>query len=257
MMNPRKSSSDRETLVRLNKFLSMAGVASRRKADEMIASGEVSVNGETVIDLGVKIDPERDKVFANGRQVAIVRDSVYILLNKPKDAITTVRDEKGRTTVMDYVRLNVRVYPVGRLDRNTTGVLLLTNDGEFANGLMHPRKEIEKVYKAGIDKPITHDHARQLAEGVRLDDGKTGPAEVIIHPSGKGKVVELRIHEGKNRQVHRMFEALGYAVEKLDRLAYAGLTYEGLPRGRWRFLTVGEVRRLKGMVGASAGRGRG
>jgi 23S rRNA pseudouridine2605 synthase len=234
--------------VRLNKYLSMAGITSRRKADEMIQNGEVSVNGETVIDLGVKIDPAIDKVFVNGRQVAIVRDSVTILLNKPKDAITTVKDEKGRTTVMDYVRLNVRVYPVGRLDRNTTGVLLLTNDGELANALMHPRKMIKKIYKATLDQPLTHEHAQKLADGIRLADGKTSPAEVLIYPAGKRRVVGLVIHEGKNRQVHRMFEALGYGVEKLDRLAYADLTYDGVPRGRWRFLTVAEVRRLASMV---------
>ncbi len=235
--------------VRLNKYLSMSGIASRRKADTMIANGEVTVNGVVVTSLGVTIDPAGDKVFVRGRQVAQVHDLIYILFNKPKDAITTTNDERGRTTVMDYVRVHQRIYPVGRLDRNTTGVLLLTNDGELANGLMHPKHEIRKSYKATLSEPLSREHARMLAQGIRLSDGPTGPAEVHIVPGGKGKVVGLVIHEGRNRQVHRMFEALGYEVEKLDRVAYADLTYEGVPRGRWRNLTAREVESLKSMAG--------
>ncbi len=231
----------------------MMGIASRRKADEMIANGEVSVNGVAVANLGVTIDPENDRVFVHGREVARIHDMVYILLNKPKDAITTTKDERGRRTVMDYVRVPGRVYPVGRLDRNTTGVLLLTNDGELANLLMHPKREIRKSYIATLSSPLTHEHARELARGVRLSDGFTGPAEVHVVPGGKRRIIGLVIHEGRNRQVHRMFEALGYEVEKLDRVAYADLTYEGVPRGRWRYLTVREVAELKAHASPAGG----
>jgi 23S rRNA pseudouridine2605 synthase len=226
----------------------MAGFTSRRKADELIREGAISVNGIVVLDLGHKIAPGKDVVFVHGRQISVVREFVYVLFNKPKDAITTVSDERGRKTVMDYVRLKERVYPVGRLDRNTTGVLLLTNDGDFAHRVMHPRHEFHKAYKATLDRVLSSEHARKLAEGLRLPDGKTRPAEVVAIPGGKNKIIGIVIHEGKNRQIHRMFEALGYVVEKLDRVAYAGLTYDGVPRGRWRFLTVREVNYLKQLV---------
>ncbi len=234
--------------MRLNRFLSVAGFASRRKADEMIRDGLVSVNGRVVLDMGHKVDPDADSVFVHGRQITVVRECVYVLLNKPKDAITTMSDERGRRTVMDYVRVKERIYPVGRLDRNTTGVLLLTNDGDLANHLMHPRREFTKAYKATLDRPLSPEHARMLSEGIRLPDGKTRPAEVVMIPGGKNRVVGIVIHEGKNRQIHRMFEVLGYTVEKLDRVAYAGLTYEGVPRGRWRSLTHREVEYLKKLV---------
>lgn len=234
--------------MRLNRFLSLAGFTSRRKADEMISDGLVSVNGRVVLDLGHKIDPDRDSVYVHGRQISVVREFVYVLLNKPKDAITTMSDERGRRTVMDYVRMKERVYPVGRLDRNTTGVLLLTNDGDLANQLMHPRHEFQKAYKATLDRVLTPEHARMLSEGIRLPEGRTRPADVVMIPGGKNKVVGVVIHEGKNRQIHRMFESLGYSVEKLDRVAYAGLTYEGIPRGRWRLLTVREVDHLKHLL---------
>jgi 23S rRNA pseudouridine2605 synthase len=239
-----KKSSDAQ-LVRLNKFISSAGVASRRKADELIQEGKVKVNGKTVTELGMKIHPTQDKVFVNGKQAAVLDEPVYILFNKPKDAITTSNDERGRATIMDYVRVRQRVFPVGRLDRNTTGVLLLTNDGEFANQMMHPRFEIQKAYKVTLSKPLSRDDATKLAKGIRLSDGMTSPAEVFFIPGGKNKVIGIVIHEGRNRQVHRMFEALGHEVSKLDRVGYAGLTYEGLPRGKWRFLTQKEIIRLK------------
>ncbi|HYQ85982.1 MAG TPA: pseudouridine synthase [Bacteroidota bacterium] len=232
-------------MIRLNKFLSMAGVSSRRKADEMIQEARVSVNGTVVADLGHKIDPAKDTVFADGKQVAVLREPVYILFNKPKDCITTLRDERGRATVMDYVKVKERVFPVGRLDRNTTGVLLLSNDGEFANRMMHPRHSVEKAYRVTLSSPLAPEHARRLAEGIRLADGKTGPAELSYLAGGKKKVVGIVIREGRNRQVHRMFEALGYEVEKLDRVAYAGITYEGLKRGEWRHLKKSEVEHLR------------
>jgi 23S rRNA pseudouridine2605 synthase len=234
---------------RLNKYLSMAGIASRRKADEMIQEGKVTVNGETVMSLGVKIDPSRDKVFVNGKELVILDEAVYIVFNKPKDCITTVKDERGRTTIFDYVKVKERVYPIGRLDRNTTGVLLLTNDGDFAHRLMHPKRGVKKAYKVTLDKAMAPHDAAKLAEGIRLSDGKTSPAEVMAIPGGKNKVVGIIIHEGRNRQIHRMFEALKYRVEKLDRVAYADVSYEGLPRGRFRHLTKLEVEKLKKTVG--------
>lgn len=227
----------------------MAGIASRRRADQLLLEGGITVNGRIVTDLGHKIDPERDVVFVGGKQAAIVREHLYLLLNKPKDAITTTSDERGRMTVMNYLQIDRRVFPIGRLDRNTTGVLLFTNDGDLSNRLMHPRHEIEKAYKATLDKPLSRDHAAQLAKGIDLGDGRTAPAEIHIIPAGKRKVVGIVLHEGKNRQVHRMFESLGYTVTRLDRVAYAGLTYEGVPRGRWRHLTKTEIRRLRTAAG--------
>jgi 23S rRNA pseudouridine2605 synthase len=245
-----KSSPDKTShLVRLNKFLSTAGITSRRKADEMIQEGKVKVNGNVVMSLGVKIDPSRDKIFVNEKQVVMVDEPVYIVFNKPKDCITTASDERGRTTIMDYVKVKQRVFPIGRLDRNTTGVLLLTNDGEFANHMMHPKFEVKKAYKVTLEKALLRQDAEKLAKGIRLSDGKTGPAELVTIPGGKNKIIGVVIHEGKNRQVHRMFGALGYEIEKLDRVAYADVTYEGLARGRWRFLTKGEMRRLMEMAG--------
>ncbi len=240
----KKQHSSDSTFIRLNKFLANAGIASRRKADVMIQEGKVRINGKIVTDLGVKINPSRDKIFVNDKQVALVDESVYIVFNKPKDCITTSSDERGRTTVMDYIRIKERVYPIGRLDRNTTGVLLLTNDGEFTNRLMHPKFEVKKAYKVTLDKPLTRDDAQKLTSGVRLSDGMTKPAEVYFVPQGKNKIIGIIIHEGRNRQVHRMFETLGYEIHKLDRIAYGDITYEGLPRGRWRYLTKGEIKTL-------------
>ncbi len=235
--------------VRLNKYLSMAGVASRRKADTMIAEGSVIVNGKSVTSLGVKIDPSKDTIFVDGKQLVILDEPVYIVVNKPRDCITTAKDERGRTTIFDYVKVKERVFPIGRLDRNTTGVLLLTNDGEFANRLMHPKHEVKKAYKVTLEKAMTTADAVKLANGIRLSDGKTAPAEVLSIPGGKNKIIGIVIHEGKNRQIHRMFEAFHYKVEKLDRVAYADITYEGLPRGRFRYLSKLEIRRLKKIAG--------
>jgi 23S rRNA pseudouridine2605 synthase len=237
-------------MIRLNKFLSNAGVLSRRKADEMIAEGRVTVNGKVALELGTKIDPEKDTVFFDGKQVAVIHERVYILFNKPKDCITTASDERGRTTVVDYVKPKQRVFPVGRLDRNTTGVLLLTNDGEFANRLMHPKNLVDKAYKVTLATPIKNEDARKLAEGIRLSDGKTAPALVEVIPASRNKVVGIVIHEGKNRQIHRMFEALGYEIAKLDRVAYGGVSYDGVKRGAWRHLTKSELQRLRESAGA-------
>lgn len=243
------TSENNTNLVRLNKYLSTAGIASRRKADQMIEDGKVTVNGKVVMSLGVKVDPSKDKIFVNEKQVVLLDDPVYIVLNKPNDAITTSSDERGRTTVMEYVRVKERVFPVGRLDRKTTGVLLFTNDGEFANRMMHPKFEVKKAYKVTLDKGLVPQDAEKISLGIRLSDGKTKPSEIFSIPGGKNKVIGVIIHEGRNRQIHRMFEALGYVIEKLDRVAYADITYDGLPRGKFRYLTNNEIRKLKGIAG--------
>jgi 23S rRNA pseudouridine2605 synthase len=234
--------------IRLNKFLAMAGVASRRAADEIITGGEVQVNGKEVTELGIRIDPYKDSVSVNGRVISIAQNIVYILLHKPKDFITTVNDEKGRRTVLDLVNVRERVYPVGRLDRQTSGVLLLTNDGELANKLMHPSSNVIKSYHVSLSKTLDQVHAERLVNGVYLEDGKTAPAELDIIPGTKSKEVVLHIHEGKNRQVRRMFESFGYDVEKLHRISYAGLSLHGLGRGKWRFLTPKEIKNLKSFL---------
>ena len=236
-------------LIRLNRYLSMCGIVSRRKADALIAEGKVEVNRRTMTNLGTKIDPQRDKVFVNGMQVSQVHENVYLVMNKPKDTITTLNDERGRTTVMSLLRSKHRVYPIGRLDRNTTGVLLFTNDGEFANRLMHPKFEIPKSYQVSLEKVVTREDIEKLRKGVRLNDGKPAAGEVYVLPGGKGKQIGIIIHEGRNRQVRKMFEALGYDIKKLDRVAYGPITREGLARGASRSLTRPEVRALKKLAG--------
>jgi len=242
----REDSDIHSEALRLNTFLARAGVGSRRKNDELILSGAVKVNGKTVHELGIRVNLS-DHVTVGGKRVVLGERSVYIVFNKPKDCITTVEDEKGRTTVMDYVRLKERVFPVGRLDRNTTGVLILTNDGNLAYKLTHPRFEIEKVYRASLNKPITDEHVGMLRRGVKLLDGigKARAAETI-RGSGRLKVL-VSLREGRNREVRRMFEALGYDVKHLERISFSGITQEGLSRGEWRYMTKREVSHLRAM----------
>jgi 23S rRNA pseudouridine2605 synthase len=246
---PVRRNSSEGGFVRLNRFLASAGVTSRRKADLLIQEGRVRVNNKVVGEMGVKINPARDKVFVDGKQVNILDEHVYIVFNKPKDCITTTSDERGRVTVMDYVKLKARVFPVGRLDRNTTGVLLLTNDGELANRLMHPSHEVTKAYKVTLDKPFAEQDTERLKKGIRLEDGMTAESEVYILPGGRRKIVGVVIHEGRNREVRRMFEQLGYEVKKLDRVAYGEITVDGLRRGEWRHLAKAELVKLKKAVG--------
>lgn len=236
-----------ETL-RLNRYLALAGVGSRRKNDELILSGAVRVNGTVVRELGSKVNPGRDRVTVNGKPVQVAHRSLYILLNKPKDCITTVRDERGRTTVMDLVHVRERVYPVGRLDRDTTGVLLLTNDGDLAHGLTHPSSEIEKMYRARLEKSITDDDLHRLKKGVRLSDGPARAREATVIPGTRRKEVLLTVHEGRNHLVKRMFEKLGYSIRQLERVGFAGLTTQGVARGKWRFLQQSEVQYLKSLT---------
>ena len=236
-------------LVRINRFLSMCGITSRRKAEELVLAGKVEINHAVVRDLATRVDPAHDRVFVGGTQALPVEGHLYLVLNKPKDSITTLSDERGRTTVMSMVRTRERVYPVGRLDRNTTGVLLLTNDGGFAHRLMHPRFHVPKSYRVSCDRALTQSDLALLRSGIQLPDGRTSPAEVQFIPQGRGKEIGITIHEGRNRQVRRMFESLGYEVLKLDRVAYGPVTKEGLARGGTRSLTRGEIRTLKEMAG--------
>lgn len=232
------------TEIRLNKYIANAGFCSRREADKYIQSGVVSVNGKIITELGYKIKLG-DKVFFGGKLVKGEKP-VYILLNKPKDYITTSKDPQNRRTVFDIISdVKERVFAVGRLDRNTTGLLLLTNDGELANKLMHPRKKVVKIYHVELDRKLTQAHLEQLQHGVELEDGFFKP-DVVSYVAGMDKKhVGIEIHSGKNRIVRRLFEHLGYKVVKLDRVLYAGLTKKGLPRGKWRYLDPKEVSMLK------------
>ena len=235
--------------IRINRFLAMSGVSSRRKAEELVRDRKVAVNGRPVSNLATTVDPSRDRVTVQGKPVSPAERHVYLVLNKPRDTITTMNDERGRKTVMGLVRTRARVFPVGRLDRNTTGVLLLTNDGEFANRLMHPRYQIPKSYKVTCDKMVTRLHLAKLRSGVSLSEKKTAPTDHVVLPGGSGKVIGIVLHEGRNRQVRRMFETLGYGVAKLDRVAYGPVTKEGIARGGTRRLTRAELRILKEMAG--------
>ena len=239
-----------EETMRLNKFLAEAEVSSRRKADELISKGVVRVNGRVVTELGAKVNPATDRVEVDGSLVQLTPQLVYILLNKPKDCITTSSDERSRTTVMDIVPERPRVYPVGRLDRNTTGALLLTNDGDMAFGLTHPKFHVPKVYSVDTDKKVTPQDLDRLRRGIRLDDGVTAPCEAEFLNPPQNTIVGVVLYEGKNRQLRRMFETLGYAVKRLERVAYAGLSSQGMKRGEWRYLTAKEVTQLRKLIRA-------
>ena len=233
-------------LVRLNRVIADAGIASRRHADELIKSGKVTVNGKVCIELGTRVSLS-DNVSVNGEPVTRQKHLTYLLLNKPKDVITTASDEKGRSTVFDLIKTRTRLFTVGRLDRNTTGAILLTNDGDMANRLMHPRYGIPRIYKASLDQPIKQEHAKAIANGVELDDGPTQPCEVMVDPKDRTSVL-LQIREGRNREVRRLFEHFGYSVKRLDRKQYATLTTRGLARGAYRQLTKEEVAELRRIV---------
>ena len=236
---------DPDAPIRLNKFLANAGVCSRREADEFITAGVVSVNGTVVTELGTKVK-RTDEVKFHEQPVSIER-KVYVLLNKPKDYVTTSDDPQNRKTVMDLVK-NVcreRIYPVGRLDRNTTGVLLFTNDGELASKLTHPKFLKKKIYHVTTDKNVTAADMRQIAEGITLEVGEIRADAIDYASPTDKKQVGIEIHSGKNRIVRRIFEALGYRVVKLDRVLFAGLTKKNVRRGDWRFLTEQEVNMLR------------
>ncbi len=231
-------------LTRLNKYIANAGVCSRREADQLISLGEVKVNGEVIAEMGFKVKAT-DKVTYQGRKLHAEK-LVYVLLNKPKNFITTTDDPQERRTVMHLTAkaCEERIYPVGRLDRNTTGLLLLTNDGELTKKLSHPSHGVQKLYQVDIDKPITDEDFIKIQQGVTLEDGLVKVDEIGL-VNGTRMSLGVQIHIGKNRIVRRIFEHLGYQVVKLDRVMYAGLTKKDLPRGKWRLLSEKEIVKLK------------
>lgn len=232
--------------VRLNKFIANSGICSRREADKLIADGKIKVNGKVVKELGTKVKAN-DRV-EYGRKVLHQEKLRYLLLNKPKDVISTMDDPEGRKTVFDITRsaCKERIVPVGRLDRNTTGLLLLTNDGNLADKLTHPSSNIRKIYEVHLDKPVTKNDLMKITEGFELEDGFIqADAVAWVRPEEDKRVVGIEIHSGRNRIVRRTFEHLGYDVKKLDRTQFASLTKKDLPRGRWRFLTHKEINYLK------------
>ncbi|MFA4134780.1 MULTISPECIES: pseudouridine synthase [unclassified Brevibacillus] len=233
---------------RLQKVLAHAGVASRRHCEELIAQGKVQVNGQVVREQGIKVDPLKDKIVVNGQQVKL-EQHVYLLLYKPTGVITSVTDPQGRRVVIDLLKgIQERVYPVGRLDYDTSGLLLLTNDGELANRLAHPSYEIDKVYRAWVKGIPSPEKVRKLATGIRLEDGMTSPGQSKLlkaEASSQRALVELTIHEGRNRQVRRMCEAIGHPVLTLERIRLGFLTLDGLKPGEFRKLTYEEVESLK------------
>ena len=230
--------------IRLNRYIAHCGVCSRREADVLIADGKISVNKKTVTEMGFKVMPG-DRVFM-GKKLLKKEDYAYVLLNKPKDFITTTKDTHDRKTVMDLVKRasDVRLYPIGRLDRNTTGLLLLTNDGDLADRLSHPSNNIRKIYKVEIDKPLESEHLEQISAGFSLEDGPVMIDEIAVL-TADGKSIGIEIHSGRNRVVRRIFEHFDYKVERLDRTVYAGLTKVNLTRGKWRHLSDKEIGLLK------------
>ncbi|MBC7552717.1 MAG: rRNA pseudouridine synthase [Taibaiella sp.] len=240
----KKAKSDEPEIMPLNKYLAHSGVCSRREAAEVIKDGKVKVNNEVVTEPGYKVQLD-DIVSMNEKKLGLQKGMVYILLNKPKDYITTNDDPQGRRTVMDLVEGAdaERLFPVGRLDRMTTGLLLITNDGDLTQKMAHPSYNMKKIYQVTLDKPLTKADAEQIVAGVTLDDG-VAHVDTLAYLESKNEL-GLEIHSGKNRIVRRIFESLGYVVEKLDRVMYAGLTKKNVPRGRWRYLTEREIVLLK------------
>lgn len=244
--NPRLPVREVKEQMPLNKYLAHAGIAARRESANIVKEGLVQVNGKVVTEPGHKVMPGDDVKF-KGKPIKPTRDFVYILLNKPKDYITTLRDPQKRKTVMDIVRsaTRERIFPVGRLDRNTTGVLLLTNDGDLAQTLSHPSNEIKKVYHVQLDRPLERNHFEALLKGVELEDGMA-TVDVLAYTDLKDKTqIGVEIHSGKNRIVRRLFEHFKYDVKGLDRVFFAGMTKKNVDRGKWRFLTEKEIRDLK------------
>jgi 23S rRNA pseudouridine2605 synthase len=229
----------------LNKFIAQAGLCSRRKAVDIIKEGVVTVNGVVIGEPGYLVK-NKDVVKVRSQVIKTERP-VYILLNKPKNYVTTVADERGRRTVMDLVQdaAPVRLYPVGRLDRDTTGLLLMTNDGEFTQHLSHPRNDVKKIYQAVLDRPLTSDDMHTIRNGVKLWDGFAQFDAISYIPGRRKNTLMVTIHSGRNRIVRRLFEALEYKVKALDRVFYAGITKQSLPLGSWRYLTPDEVEELK------------
>ncbi len=247
--NPASEQVQDDGLIRLNRYVANAGICSRRKADELISAGVISVNGNVVTELGTKVDPAKDEIRYNNERLKREK-MMYILLNKPKDYLTTTDDPQERKTVMELVAkaTRERIYPIGRLDRNTTGLLLLTNDGYLAEKLAHPRNKVSKIYHVELDKNLTQGDFNKIQFGLELEDGLIKPDDVSYVQGASKREVGIQIHSGKNRIVRRIFESLGYDVVKLDRVIYANLTKKDLPRGRWRYLDEKEIIQLKHLI---------
>ena len=239
-----ETSGQKDEKIRLNKFIANSGICSRREADALIEKGEIKVNGKVVTELGTIVST-KEKVEYRGKSL-MPEKKVYILLNKPKDTVTTVRDPEGRKTVIDIVKKACpqRVYPVGRLDRNTTGLLLLTNDGDLAKKMTHPGFETKKIYHVFLNSPLKPEDLQTIRDGIELEDGPITPDALDYADPDDKKQAGIEIHSGRNRIVRRIFEKLGYKVEKLDRVYLAGLTKKNLPRGKYRFLDEREIRML-------------
>lgn len=241
----RKALDNKPLTIRLNRFIANSGVCSRRDADEIIRKGLISVNGKQITDLGIKVTNSDDIRYRSKKLTA--EKKVYILMNKPKGYVTTVEDPHAELTVLDLIgnKCPERVYPVGRLDKETTGVLLLTNDGDLAGKLTHPRYERKKIYHVFLDKPVLKNDLMNLTKGIELD-GESVAADAVSYADPEDRSqVGIELHSGKNRVIRRLFESLGYKIRKLDRVYFAGLTKKNLQRGRWRFLTEKEISMLK------------
>ncbi len=234
-------------MMRLQKYLSTSGVASRRASEKLIADGHVTVNGKRVTEMGVLVDETRDRIAVNGKQVRPEAEKHYLAYNKPMGEVTTASDPEGRATVMDkFQDYPVRLFPVGRLDYDSEGLLLLTNDGDMMQALLHPSREVPKKYLVKVSGKVTEDEIKHLRMGVELEGRLTSPAEIrLVRYEGLSSVVLVTIHEGRNRQVRKMFEVLGHTVQQLKRIGFGPISLEDLPRGNWRRLTPAEIRRLK------------
>ncbi len=231
--------------MRLNKFISEAGIASRRKAEELIEQGRVAINGKVITKLATIVDPANDVVSVDGEKLK-QQQKLYFLMNKPKGVITTTKDEKGRKSVTDLIRIKEKIFPVGRLDFNTTGVLLLTNDGDFTNKVLHPKNKIERVYKAKLDADLSDEHSLILQKGIVLDDRKSRFTKVEFDKISSRKVVIVTTVEGRNHFVKRMFLTLGYTVKDLERISFGAFTCNGIPRGNYLQLSLKDIKRFLG-----------
>lgn len=231
-------------LIRINKFIAMHSDIARRKVDEYILQGRVNINGITILQPGFQVDPSKDKISVDGEPIKISTKKIYIILNKPLNVISSVSDEKQRKTVVDIINIRERIFPVGRLDFDTTGLLLLTNDGDFANKLMHPKYKVNKTYILNISRPLEERHRLKLMNGIRIEGVKTSKCEISFLRRNDFTTVKIVLHEGRNRQVRNMFEHYGYFVRNLQRVGYGELTLEGLKPGAWRYLTAKEIASL-------------
>lgn len=247
----RKQSVMEQKKIRLNRYLALCGLGSRRKCDDLIAAGAIRVNGKVMVEMGIRIDPEHDVVDYYNQRIQPQEKHIYLLLNKPLRVVTTASDEKKRKTVLDLINIQERIFPVGRLDFNTTGALLLTTDGKLSYILAHPKFEISKIYRVLLDKRIRPVDLHHFRKGFLLEERKTAPCKAEeIRIIDNSSYMEVELHEGRNRQIRKMFEVLGYQVKKLHRVEFAGLRVDNLKTGEWRQLTFEEIEKLRQLTAA-------